>query len=98
MKKKLDIYRALWVHFCIMPGLYIQSFFTINELGLAQEKSTETTRMKARKLLDCVYIHKFATLRYKSSDMCLHIDSNAAYLVASGTKSRITGYYYLSNN
>ena len=29
--------------------------------------------------------------------MCLHIDSDAAYLVAPGAKSRIAGYYYLSS-
>ena len=29
--------------------------------------------------------------------MCLHVDSDAAYLVAPGAKSRIAGYYYLSS-
>ena len=68
---------------------------TINELGLSQSKPTENTRIKANQLLDYLYTHKFSTLRYKASDMCLHIDSDAAYLVAPGAKSRIAGYYYL---
>ena len=29
--------------------------------------------------------------------MCLHIDTDAAYLVAPEAKSQIAGYYYLSN-
>ena len=70
---------------------------TINELGLSQAKPTENTRVKANQLLDYLYTHKFATLRYKASDMCLHVDSDAAYLVAPGAKSRIAGYYYLSS-
>ena len=30
--------------------------------------------------------------------MILHVDSDAAYLVVEGAKSRIAGHYYLSNN
>ena len=70
---------------------------TINELGLSQAQPTENTRVKAKQLVDYLYTHKFATLRYKSSDICLHVDSDAAYLVAPGAKSRIAGYYYLSS-
>ena len=69
---------------------------TINELGLSQSKPTENTKKKAEQLLDYLYTHKSATLRYNASDMQLHIDSDAAYLVAPGAKSRIAGYYYLS--
>ena len=36
-------------------------------------------------------------IQYYASDMVLHIDSNAAYLVLPGAKSRIAGYYYLSD-
>ena len=37
-------------------------------------------------------------IRYFASDMVLHIDSDAAYLVALKAKSRIAGFYYLSNH
>ena len=36
-------------------------------------------------------------LRYYASDMQLHVDSDAAYLVAPKAKSRVAGYFYLSN-
>ena len=47
-------------------------------------------------MLNYIYNHEFVPFRYKSSDICLHVDSDAAYLVAPGAKSRIAGYYYLS--
>ena len=45
------------------------------------------------------YLHKNsqAKLRFHVSPMQLHIDSNAAYLVAPKPKSRVAGYFYLSN-
>ena len=70
---------------------------TINKLGLSQAKPTENIRIKVKKLLECLYTHKSATLRYKTSAMCLRINSNTAYFVAHGAKSRIAGYYYLSS-
>ena len=39
-----------------------------------------------------------AIIRFQTSDMCLHIDSNAAYLVQPKARSRSAGYYYLSEN
>jgi hypothetical protein len=35
-------------------------------------------------------------IRYFASDMILHDDSNAAYLVLPNAKSHITGQFYLS--
>ena len=36
-------------------------------------------------------------MRLYASKMILHVDSDAAYLIAPRAKSRISGYYYLSN-
>lgn len=70
---------------------------TINELELSQAQPRENTRVKTKQLLDYLYTHKFATLKYKSSDMCIHVDSNTAYLVEPRGNSRIAGYDYLSS-
>ena len=48
-------------------------------------------------LLDYVHTYPTATIRYKASDMCLHIDSDAAYLVAPKARSRVGGHFYLSD-
>ena len=46
------------------------------------------------------YMHTYpqAKIRYNASKMILCIDSNAAYLILPGAKSRVGGYYHLSNN
>ena len=52
--------------------------------------------MKAS-LLNYLYTHPNTKIRYHASDMQLYIDSDAAYLVAPNAKSRIAGYFYLSD-
>ena len=37
-------------------------------------------------------------IRYHASDMVLHVDSNAAYLIVYKAKSQIAGYYHLSDH
>ena len=48
--------------------------------------------------MDFVATHPNAYIRYYASDMVLHIDSDAAYLVAPKAKSRVAGYFYLSDH
>ena len=40
--------------------------------------------------------HPNAKIRFHASDMTLHIDTDAAYLIAPGAKSQVAGYYHLS--
>ena len=69
----------------------------INELGLTQAKPTTKTKQAALMLLDYLHTHPNSTLRYHASNMILHVDTDAAYLITPGAKSRIAGYYYLSS-
>ncbi len=48
-------------------------------------------------LMYYLHTHPQAKSRYTTSDMQLYVDSDAAYLVAPKEKSRISGYFYLSN-
>ena len=52
---------------------------------------------KAQMLLDYVNTYPNPKIRYNASDMILYVDSDVAYLVAEKAKSRIAGYYYMSN-
>ena len=47
--------------------------------------------------MDYLYAHPNTKLRYHKSEMQLHIDSDAAYLVVPTAKSRVAGYFHLSN-
>ena len=48
-------------------------------------------------LMDYLSTYPTAIIRYHASDMCLHIDSDAAYLVLPKARSRGAGYFYLSD-
>ncbi len=52
---------------------------------------------KCKRLLDYVSTYKNTYLRFFASDMILHVDSDAAYLVAPGAKSRIAGFFYFKH-
>ena len=47
--------------------------------------------------MDYVHTYPDTYIRYKASNMVLHIDSDAAYLVAPKPRSRVTGYFNLSD-
>ena len=74
----------------MLPGL--------NQISTKQSKPTQTTRKNVDHLLNYVATHPNAVLRYHASDMVLHVDSDAAYLVLPQARSRIAGHYYLSND
>ena len=70
----------------------------INEILANQAKPTENTRQKIIMLLDYLNTYPDAKVRFYTLDMKLHIDSDAAYLVAPQAKSRIAGFFYCSNH
>jgi len=69
----------------------------LNTIAASQAIATSVVLAKCRRLLDYATTYQNAILRYHASDMVLHIDSDAAYLVMPGTKSRIAGHFFLSN-
>ena len=69
----------------------------LNAIAAEQAFPTETTMKKCNRLLDYVATYPDVFIRYYASDMILNIDSDAAYLVAPGAKSRIAGFFHLTN-
>lgn len=55
------------------------------------------TKLSVLGLMDYLVTHPSSINCYHASNMVLHVDSDAAYLVAPNAKSRIAGYYYLSD-
>ena len=68
----------------------------LNDTSSQQAQPTENTRAKTQKLMDYAATYPDAYIRYYASDMILHVDSDAAYLVLPKARSRIAGYYYFS--
>ena len=69
----------------------------LSGISITQAKPTEFTEKEMNWLMDYCATYQDAKIRYHASDMILHVESDAAYLVAPNAKSRVAGYYYLSN-
>ena len=83
------LYYARAVDNTILPAL--------NEIALYQAKPSNKTLQKLRMLFDYLNTYPNAKIKFFALDMKLYIDSDAAYLIAPKAKSRISGYYYLSD-
>ena len=70
----------------------------LNEIASMQAHPTTATKKKCQQLLDYANTYPNVFIRYHANDMVLHVDSDAAYLVAPKARSRIAGFYHLSNH
>ena len=71
-------------------------FPALNEIATTQAQPTEHTKKQVKMLLDYAACRKDGKVRFHASDMILHVETDAAYLVLPNAKSRIAGYFYLS--
>ena len=67
----------------------------LNDLATYQAAPTIDTLKHSKMLLDYLATYPNAKLRFYAGNMKLHFESDAAYLVLPGAKSRIAGYFYL---
>jgi hypothetical protein len=67
----------------------------LNDIATEQTKATEKTQAATNQLLDYLATHPDATIRYHTSDIILHIHSNASYLSVSNARSRLGGLFFL---
>ena len=68
----------------------------LNKIASEQAAPTKKTHLKFQRLLNYASAYWNAYIRYYPSDIILHVDSDAAYLVMPKVRSRISFYYYLS--
>ena len=68
-----------------------------NKIVSEQDSPTTNTIKKRKMLMDYAAKQPDAIIRFHASYMCLHIDSDAAYLVRPKSRSRSAGHYYLSD-
>ncbi|GAX14227.1 hypothetical protein FisN_1Hu418 [Fistulifera solaris] len=69
----------------------------IGTLATQQAHATEHTVEAITQLLNYCATHPDATVRFRASDMILHIESDASYLSETKARSRAAGYHYLSS-
>jgi hypothetical protein len=70
----------------------------LNDIATEQYKATEKTQAATNQLLDYLATHPDATFIYHSSDMILHIHSDASYLSVSQSRSRLGGLFFWATN
>jgi hypothetical protein len=69
----------------------------INVLASEQSAATNATADKVIKLLNYCNTHPESKIWYHSSDMILHIHSDASYLSEDEAKIRAGGFFYMGN-
>ena len=69
----------------------------LNNLATRVKNSTQKPVEALNHFLDYCATQPEAVVLYRASDMILHNHSDAAYLVATGARSRAAGYTYLGN-
>ena len=70
----------------------------LNSISAEQARPTQVTMKKCKRLLDYVATFPDVYIHFYASDMVLTIDSDAAYLVQPGARSRIAGYFQLNSD
>ena len=70
----------------------------ISTLASVQSKGTKATLNAAIHLLNYCATHPHAKIRFKASDMILHVHSDASYLSVHGARSRVGGFFFLSQS
>ena len=100
---KLDKKGTKYVQSCVGSLLYYARAVdatmhpALNEISGTQASPTQKTRSACKMLLDYAATYPLAIIRYYASDMQLHVDSDAAYLVLPNARSRFAGHFYLSD-
>lgn len=69
----------------------------LNELASTQTKATSKTAAQLAHFLDYAATHLDAAIMFFASGMILYIHSDASYLCLPKARSRVAGYYYLSD-
>ena len=70
---------------------------SLNEIAIATTKGTEATLAAVEHFLNYMASNPSPKLQFRASDMILHVESDAAYLVCPKARSRAGGFHYLSN-
>jgi hypothetical protein len=69
----------------------------LGTLAAAQTSATINTEKAITQFLDYAATHPSAVVRYRASDMTLHVHSDASYLSESKARSRAGGIFFMSH-
>ena len=78
-------------------ALETPTLVALNDIGHQQSSPTKNTLKETNWLMDFLAHHPNAKIRFFAGNMQLAVDSDAAYLVSPGAKSRYAGHFYLES-
>ena len=70
---------------------------SLNNIACAASKGTQATMDATKHFLNYIACNPLPRIKYRTSDMILHVESDAAYLMAPKAQSRASGYHYLGS-
>lgn len=76
-------------------ALYNTILPALNDIRTQQAQPTQKTKQVVQQLLDYANTYKNVFLQFYASNMQLHVDTNAAFLLLPKAQSRIAGYFSL---
>ena len=65
----------------------------LNQIVTIQSAPTENTKKELNMIMDFLSTYPSAKLKFQGGNVQLEIESDAAYLVTPGSRSRIAGHY-----
>ena len=69
----------------------------LKKTSLQKYKPAQQIKEKFQLLMDYLVTYTDAYIQHHDTDIQLHIDMDAAYVVFSKSRSRIPGFYHLTN-
>ena len=70
----------------------------VGDIDSTQSRPTDNTLKALHHLLDYAYTHPNATIRYTASPMIMNTHSDASYLSAPKSRSRVGGYFFMGTS
>ena len=92
--KKLSIQQAIGSLLYCALAVDCTLLVALGDLAATQNQATEETMSKLIWLLNYVASNPDSSVTYVASDMCLHIHSDASYLLAPKARSRAGAHFF----
>ena len=95
---KTKVQQIIWCLLYYARALDNTMLIALNTIAQSQSNPTQHTAKLCYQLPDYCATYPNVGLKYHKNNMILHIHSDASYLVAPYTKSRISWYFFLSSD
>ena len=97
LKQKLHVAEVMGTLLYYARAVDCTMIPAIGTIASQQANPTQRTLADTTRLLNYAATHPNARVRFRRSDMILHVESDASYLSETKARSRFAGFHYLSS-